>query len=639
MKTDDNTSLLVNTVGSNPDLIGINTSNMTINDSTVINSTSNSSTVKEASSLISEYYAAYGSYLIDSRFLPNVYDGLKPPHKRLVYCANEVCPKSFVKSAKLLGETLSYHPHAVDGLYTALIGLTNGQLKVPIFKGKGSWGGFNSEAAAFRYTECHLNEVGRNYVQFLKYADMELGESGQKEPIAIPVLIPFSLLNGSRGMGVGLSTEVMPLNAMELIDYYIATIKGKSHKKIPTPDIGNYVLVMDDEDIDKAVADTKGQLVVKSVIVQENDHTVVVEGLINKDVQKFYNSKFKDLIKQNALDFRDESKKEPRYVFEITNLSVITPAELIERLNTATVSKMSFTRLVYEGNKAVFATLDYQVNQSLAYLNKVLDRKQETEIRQLERAKEKLLAVKYIKESGLLNTISSMTTDELDKTLQDAGFSLEVAKMARNNSISYLTKSHDNELVEIQNQLDSITQLDRTAYLVELYKDFKKLIKPLYDSRKHTLRSSQILESPRISLSRNKKEVIISDVGQLCDNSAVLVDKQGNFKLVNVFSQVKRIINIDSDMKAVGLITDKSDVGALYTNKNRIIARSFVDLRKCKPVLKLDNDEKVIGVLATVFNESGDALVEFEGHVYNLNIFIKQRVSSGIPNWKSKFIK
>lgn len=587
-------------------------------------------TNQEATCIVKDYYTDYAKYVLETRALPSIYDGFKHAQRRLVLVGSTL-PTKNIKSANILGSTIPYHPHGLDSLYSTLVGMTTTTNQFRLFKGKGNWGGAGFGAAAYRYTEAYLENYARFcYTQFLNYADYEQGESGLDEPKALPALVPYSNVVGSSGIGVGLSTNIMPLNLMELIDYYLSMIKGEE-PKAPTPDVGNFVLDMDDSEIDDASTGIDGKLIICPVITQESDNTIVIEGLYNKDISKICD-KIGDLLDSGKVDFRDESSSKIRYVFEICDSSV-SISELIQTLSKYTVSRMTFTRLVVDNDTAVYCNLKYQATKTLEYLNKVLDTKFKEELIKLQFTEKVLLAVEYIKSSGLINRLSSLSTDELKSEIAKGGFDPEVIKVAIAKPITYLTKSHMNELQSIRDEISANKSVDRQSYLIDLYTKFRDMMKPLYDSYPHTIRKSQLLTTPRVQ-AQGDSNILISNNGLDFKDSLVAVTKSGYAVPMSVYSTVKRTITLQNITDLCDIATDKTtDVIVLLTNKKGILAVEYSRLTYEKQLITLDDNEYVSRVLRVKYNKNGEALFDYGKLQYDATKYLRVKVAKPFRNW------
>lgn len=188
----------------------------------------------EITSELSKAYVDYAMSVIVSRALPDVRDGLKPVHRRILYAMQQIGlthTSSFSKSAKVVGEVLGkYHPHGDIALYDALARMAQDfSLRYPLIKGQGNFGSVDGDPpAAMRYTEVKLSaiseymlkDIEKDTVDFIDNFDATL-----KEPVFLPALLPNLLLMGSEGIAVGMATKIPPHNINEVIEAIIAAIK------------------------------------------------------------------------------------------------------------------------------------------------------------------------------------------------------------------------------------------------------------------------------------------------------------------------------------------------------------------------------------------------------------------------------
>lgn len=188
----------------------------------------------EITSELSQSYLDYAMSVIVARALPDVRDGLKPVHRRILYAMHLLglhSSSSFSKSAKVVGEVLGkYHPHGDVPVYDALVRLAQDfSMRYPLVRGQGNFGSVDGDPpAAMRYTEVKLAQISdlmladieKETVEFMDNFDATL-----KEPIYLPALLPNLLLMGSEGIAVGMATKIPPHNLGEVVDAVVATIK------------------------------------------------------------------------------------------------------------------------------------------------------------------------------------------------------------------------------------------------------------------------------------------------------------------------------------------------------------------------------------------------------------------------------
>jgi DNA gyrase subunit A len=184
-----------------------------------------------------KYYLDYAMSVIVSRALPDVRDGLKPVHRRILYAMKDMGllpPARYVKSAKVVGEVLGkYHPHSDTAVYDALVRMAQEfSLRYPLVDGQGNFGSVDGdEPAAIRYTECRLDKIAESLLRDLDKQTVEMVDNFDatlKEPTVMPALLPNLLIMGAEGIAVGMATKIPPHNLSEVIDGILTVIK-KGH--------------------------------------------------------------------------------------------------------------------------------------------------------------------------------------------------------------------------------------------------------------------------------------------------------------------------------------------------------------------------------------------------------------------------
>ncbi|MDP3741529.1 MAG: DNA gyrase subunit A [bacterium] len=280
-----------------------------------------------------ESYLDYAMSVIVSRALPDVRDGLKPVHRRVLYAMNELGlgpGARYRKSATVVGEVLGkYHPHGDVAVYDSLVRLAqNFAMRYPLVDGQGNFGSMDGDApAAMRYTECRiapitgelLNDLDKDTVSWMDNYD-----ATKQEPKVLPAKLPNLLLNGTLGIAVGMATDIPPHNIGEIIDASNALIENP---KLTSEDLMEFVLgpdfptggiIYDFEAIKSAYATGKGSVVIraKTEIVEGQDgHFRILITEIPYRVNKAtLLEKFAELVRDKKIDgiknLRDESDKD-----------------------------------------------------------------------------------------------------------------------------------------------------------------------------------------------------------------------------------------------------------------------------------------------------------------------------------------
>lgn len=526
----------------------------------------------DASLVAREYYTEYAKYVLEYRALPSVYDGLKPVQRRVIYIANQQ-PKKLMKTAKLSGLVLALHPHSSDSITGAINNMAHPLNRLPLFTTKGNFGGVNSGPAADRYTECYLSEVARlNFCQFVDYADYEVGEIGEMEPSSLPTLIPYCLIEGSEGIAVGLSTKVMPLNLLDLVDYYIDFIKndGKTKKRVK-PDLG-YVL-LENDDIEEAVMSSRGRVTTSSIVTQISNKSFLVEGLYGKSLDAMINKidKWDKSFTKSQVGFRDASGITMKYVFEIYDDKYPTVKEFKESLEWASRVNTTFYRVLEEDGNAIKAKLNYVVNKSLECLNKAIDKKISTEKLRCESQLKIYEVLKLCKQADIFKNVTKMTTDELiNLIVRTTSCDESIAKEIVKKPISYLTRSHDSEEDNLRGQIKTYENHNRKSYLLSLYKEFRKAILPIYESKKHSITSQSLIKNPRVKFENGVVKVTDGD-GEEFDSIVYFISDKGYVypRSPSTVSASEILVETAGSDEIIGFVTDKYSYLVLKTRFNK----------------------------------------------------------------------
>ncbi|CAN6703512.1 unnamed protein product [Malus baccata var. baccata] len=315
-----------------------------------------------------EAYMAYAMSVLLGRALPDVRDGLKPVHRRILYAMHElgiVSRKPFKKCARVVGEVLGkFHPHGDTAVYDSLVRMAQDfSLRFPLIQGHGNFGSIDADpAAAMRYTECRLEalteamllaDLDQNTVDFTPNFD-----NSQKEPSVLPARLPTLLLNGASGIAVGMATNIPPHNLGELVDVLSVLIHNPEAtlqellEYMPGPDFPTGGLIMGNLGILDAYRTGKGRIVVRgktdvelldsktkrnAVIIKEIPYQTNKAALVEKIAELVENK-----ILEGISDIRDESDRSGmRVVIELKRGS--DPSIVLNNLYRLTSLQCSFS--------------------------------------------------------------------------------------------------------------------------------------------------------------------------------------------------------------------------------------------------------------------------------------------------------
>ncbi|NEU73532.1 DNA gyrase subunit A [Hassallia byssoidea VB512170] len=385
-------------------------------------------------------YLEYAMSVIVGRALPDVRDGLKPVHRRILYAMHELGltpDRPYRKCARVVGDVLGkYHPHGDQSVYDALVRLVQDfSSRYPLLAGHGNFGSVdNDPPAAMRYTETRLaaishegmlTEIGEETVEFIGNFD-----NSQQEPTVLPAQLPFLLLNGCAGIAVGMATNIPPHNLGEVVDGLIALIDNpdlsdeKLFQLIPGPDFPTGGEIIGDAGIREAYSTGKGGIVLRGVAQIEEiapvrgskRRTAIIITELPYQVNKAaWIEKVAELVNQGRLqgisDLRDESDREGmRVVIELKRDT--NPQDVLGHLYHQTALQTNFGAIllaIVDGQPRQLS-LRHLLQEFLSFREHTLNRRYSHE---LEKAQNRLHLL-----DGLLKALSNL--DDVIEILRQA---------------------------------------------------------------------------------------------------------------------------------------------------------------------------------------------------------------------------
>ncbi|MDA3815068.1 MAG: DNA gyrase subunit A, partial [Patescibacteria group bacterium] len=300
-----------------------------------------------------ESYMDYAMSVIVGRALPDVRDGLKPVHRRILYAMKEdgiTHNAKYRKSASVVGSTLArYHPHGDMAVYHSMVLMAQDfSMRYPLVQGQGNFGSVDGDPpSAMRYSEARLSKIGEMMLQDIQKETVDFisnYDGTKKEPTVLPSPIPQLLLNGSLGIAVGMATNIPPHNIGEIVDAIIHLIENP---KADTEDLFQFVKgpdfptggeIYNKEDIISAYSQGRGSITVrgKAEVVEEKGKIQIIITEIPYRVRKAkLVQDFAKLVQKKKLDgikdIRDESDREGmRIVFDLKSSAY--PRKILNRL-------------------------------------------------------------------------------------------------------------------------------------------------------------------------------------------------------------------------------------------------------------------------------------------------------------------
>ncbi len=310
-------------------------------------------------------YLDYAMSVIINRALPDVRDGLKPVHRRIIYSMyilKNFYNKQYKKSARIVGDVIGkYHPHGDNAVYESIVRMTQKfSIRYPLIDGQGNFGSIDGDpAAAMRYTEIKMSKISNEFIKDIKKKTVKFiynYDSTEKIPKILPTTIPNILINGATGIAVGMTTNIPPHNITEVMNAFIKFIENKKIttknliKYIKGPDFPTGAIIEDNKGIYNAYKNGKGRINIiakikielnkkknkKYIIINELPYQINKSKLIEKIIELIKIKKINEINK-----IRDESDKDGMRIVIETKKN-IKKKILINKLIHLTNLKISY---------------------------------------------------------------------------------------------------------------------------------------------------------------------------------------------------------------------------------------------------------------------------------------------------------
>ena len=278
-------------------------------------------------------YLDYAMSVIVGRALPDVRDGLKPVHRRVLYAmfeTNNVWNRPYVKCARVVGDVLGkYHPHGDNATYEALVRMAQDfSMRYTLIDGQGNFGSVDGDpAAAYRYTECRLDRIASELLADIEKETVDFApnyDAKEQEPTALPTKIPNLLVNGSSGIAVGMATNIPPHNLGEVVDACQALLKkpdieiDKLIELVPAPDFPTAGIIYGVSGVREGYRTGRGRIVIRARthfedLEKGNRQAIVIDELPYQVNKKTLLERIAELVNDKKLEgiahVQDESDK------------------------------------------------------------------------------------------------------------------------------------------------------------------------------------------------------------------------------------------------------------------------------------------------------------------------------------------
>ncbi|PTT26860.1 DNA gyrase/topoisomerase IV subunit A [Chryseobacterium sp. HMWF028] len=375
--------------------------------------------LKKVSGLYKDWFLDYASYVILDRAIPSVYDGLKPVQRRIMHSMRELEDGRYNKVANIVGNTMKYHPHGDASITDAMVQIGQKELLIDT---QGNWGNIytGDSAAAARYIEARLTPFALEVVFNPKTTEWTKSYDGRNnEPVDLPVKFPLLLAQGVEGIGVGLSTKILPHNFNELINASVAYLKGKKFELYPDFLTAGFLDVSEYNDGHRG-----GKVRARARITQTDKHTLVISELP-------YSKTTTDLI-DSILKANEKGKIKIKKIEDNTSDKVeilihihndVSPDKTIDALYAFTDCQVTISpnACVIVGDKPMFMNVSDILKMNTDHTVSLLKKELEIELHELQESWHFSSLERIFIENRIYHDIEEVKTwEDVIKTI-DAG--------------------------------------------------------------------------------------------------------------------------------------------------------------------------------------------------------------------------
>jgi DNA gyrase subunit A len=494
-----------------------------------------------------ESYLAYAMSVITSRALPDVRDGLKPVHRRILFAMNELGLTSsarFRKSALVVGDVLGkYHPHGDTAVYDSMVGMAQDfSFRYPLIIGQGNFGSIDGDgAAAMRYTEAKMSKIASELLRDLDKETVDFRpnyDQTRKEPVVLPAAVPSLLLNGTLGIAVGMATNIPPHNLAEVVDATIHLIDNEDATTedlmqfIKGPDFPTGGVAFGYKDMLHAYSSGRGGVVCRGeaeIVDEKNGSQIIITSIPYRVNKANLITSIAELVQEKKLEgikgLRDESTKDIRIVIDLK--STAHPEKVLNYIykNTQLESNFNFNLVALSDGVPQTLSLKSILAEFVAHRREVVKRRSTYDLRRAEEREHILLGLKKAldKIDRIISVIRGSKNAQLAKVnlMKEFKFSdlqaaaileMKLAKLA-----ALERKAVEDELAEKQKFI---------AAMKELLASPKKMLKVISDELKEIKEKYQDERRTKI-VKGDVKE--INDEDLIPDKETMLVFTQGGY--------------------------------------------------------------------------------------------------------------
>jgi len=505
--------------------------------------------------VMEDSFFRYSMSVIIDRALPDVRDGLKPVHRRIMYSMNQNGNRSgskFVKSALIVGDVMGkYHPHGDSAIYNSMVRLAQPwALRYPLIQGQGNFGSMDGdEAAAMRYTEARMQKIADDMLADIEKETVDFRDNydgSRQEPVVLPAKVPNLLLNGQIGIAVGMATNIPPHNLGELVDASIELIDNEHAtiddllQYVKGPDFPTGATVYGGAPMKQAYQTGRGSVMMRAVAdieeTKKGRHQIVVTEVPYGVNKATLIEKIAELVKDKKIngisDLRDETARgKVRVVIELKKDAY--PKKLLNQLYKLTALQTSFNfnmLSLIDGIQPRIMGLQEMLQEFIKHRQKVVRRRTEFELR---KAKDRAhilegykIALDHIDE--VIKTIRASRTQEIAQENLKKQFKLSDIQAAAILAMQ-LRRLTGLSREEIESELAELVKL--IAKLEAILADEKEILKVI---------KTELLEMKEKYGDERRSVIINHELGKFSDEE--LIPEEDSVILLTGENYIKRTL-------------------------------------------------------------------------------------------------
>lgn len=581
-----------------------------------------------------ESYLAYAMSVITSRALPDVRDGLKPVHRRILFAMHEMgltYQSRFRKSATVVGDVLGkYHPHGDVAVYDSMVGMAQDfSFRYPFILGQGNFGSIDGDnAAAMRYTEAKMSKVASELLKDLEKDTVDFRpnyDQTRKEPIVFPAGVPALLLNGTLGIAVGMATNIPPHNLSEVVEATNHLIENPDATTedlmqfVKGPDFPTGGIAYGSKDMVHAYSSGRGGVVCRgeAEIVEQKSGTfqIIITSIPYRVNKANLIMSIAELVQEKKIDgikgLRDESTKDIRIVIDLKNGAF--PEKILNYIykNTQLESNFNFNLVALVDGVPETLSLKSILEQFILHRKVVIKRRSEYDLKKAEEREHILLGLKKALDliDKVIKTIRASKDGAVAKLalMKEFKFSDLQAGAILDMKLQKLAglerKLIEEELKEKQDFIKDMKDLlsSPKRMLKVISTELKEIGEKYKDERRTKIIKSGVKEIKEEDLIPEKETVLVLTAGgyiKLTDPSEYKTQKRGGVGVIDLETKEEDFVTMLNYGSTHSDVLFFTNLGKVYQIKMYEIpeGRRATKGKSIMNFISLSNEEKVSSI-------------------------------------------